>query len=786
MAEEIVTIFKADSKQYEESLKTQIALVTQKATVEAKTANKEKANLTEAETAAKKRVTFIKEEIQDLDELKKRRALASNPKDIEEYNKRISETEKRIKTVKGATDEAADATSRFGKIGQDAFGLLDKITLGLAGKFKKLIGTVASVTKGMSGLKAAIVATGIGALLLIVGGLVSAFTATQKGADTLGKAMAGLGGGFSNLRKEIGLLIINIGENNDFWKKFITRVIDTQGVLGALISIYREGAVVSMELFERTKLLELKTAALGLASEKTKSKIKALNLIGTDTTKTFKEREEAIIKAIELDETLLNGKIRLAREELKTARLVAIASKGGENERDSLIAVFHASTELYKLQQESLELQTTLNIRLNEIKKQERLADEKTAAEELARIKAEEAAKIALFELNARLIEEAANNEIVELDILLAQKKIDQEQYAKESVAIEAIRLEQIARLYGEDSDEYKQALLDKLAAEQAYSDETDAIFKEFFDEGDRIENIRLNKRDETRKKQAKLDEDAAELKKQQDEDAFDSGLELAGELGSILEEGSANRIAAIEQESEARQQAGDQELNRLYSELAVAQGADQARILSAIQVQRNLLKIQTEADAESLRKEKQRAKNFKRIQLVTTTIQEAVAIGRGFAELGPIGGPIAAVGLAIKFAALLATIESQEFAKGTDYVKAANSSQGRKVDDVPAMLTVGEAVIPVDKNKKHKGLVASIIGGNSDDFINRNYILPKIQAEIMNKGGVDVDSINLSNKWNDQNIVSWQRKQIEVERSGVKQIVTAIQSNKRHSRDVA
>jgi hypothetical protein len=55
-----------------------------------------------------------------------------------------------------------------------------------------------------------------------------------------------------------------------------------------------------------------------------------------------------------------------------------------------------------------------------------------------------------------------------------------------------------------------------------------------------------------------------------------------------------------------------------------------------------------------------------------------------------------------------------------------------------------------------------------------------------MNKGGVDVDSINLSNKWNDQNIVSWQRKQIEAERSGVKQIVTAIQSNKRHSRDVA
>jgi tetrahydromethanopterin S-methyltransferase subunit G len=674
MAEEIVTIFKADSKQYEESLKTQIALVTQKATVEAETANKEKANLTEAETAAKKRVTFIKEEIQDLDELKKRRALASNPKDIEEYNKRISETEKRIKTVKGVTEEAAEATNRFGKIGQDAFGLLDKLTFGLAGKMKNLIVSVAGVTKGMNFLKTALISSGIGAIVVAIGTLVAYFTQTQKGADLLSRAMKGLGaamGPIIKLAADIGEDLIKAFENpeeaiiklGESIQQFLLNRIEDflSGIkgLGDSLSLlfegeYKEAAKAAGKAFidlttslnplagvikdneeELRKLggamadagyeadqielayQRLRDAEIELNIERAKSRasIKELNLLGEDTTKSVEERTEAITKAITIEQGLLKKQKEGALERIELIKREN-ALRTDPTDLHAREALAEAEIALAAIVEQSLELQTTLNNRLNKL-------NEKAAADKLASTKA-------LLELNARLIEEAANNEIVELDILLAQKKIDQEQYAKESVAIEAIRLEQIARLYGEDSDEYKQALLDKLAAEQAYSDETDAIFKEFFDEGDRIENIRLNKRDETRKKQAKLDEDAAELKKQQDEDAFDSGLELAGELGSILEEGSANRIAAIEQESEARQQAGDQELNRLYSELAVAQGADQARILSAIQVQRDLLKIQTEADAESLQKEKQRAKNFKRIQLVTTTIQEAVAIGRG------------------------------------------------------------------------------------------------------------------------------------------------------------
>lgn len=49
-----------------------------------------------------------------------------------------------------------------------------------------------------------------------------------------------------------------------------------------------------------------------------------------------------------------------------------------------------------------------------------------------------------------------------------------------------------------------------------------------------------------------------------------------------------------------------------------------------------------------------------------------------------------------------------QEFAEGTKYVERGDNPKG--VDTVPARLTEGEGVIPVDRNKKYSGLVSAII----------------------------------------------------------------------------
>ncbi len=63
------------------------------------------------QTAAQKRERFIKEEIQDLNELRQRRKQAYTVKEIDAYNKRIAETKKRVDTLKTASGKLKKETS---------------------------------------------------------------------------------------------------------------------------------------------------------------------------------------------------------------------------------------------------------------------------------------------------------------------------------------------------------------------------------------------------------------------------------------------------------------------------------------------------------------------------------------------------------------------------------------------------------------------------------------------------------------------------------------------------
>jgi len=73
----------------------------QKITNSSKQANNQ--ILSDEQKAHNKRVQFIKEETQDLAELQKRKKLAYSPEEISQYNKRIAETQQRIKTLSGET-----------------------------------------------------------------------------------------------------------------------------------------------------------------------------------------------------------------------------------------------------------------------------------------------------------------------------------------------------------------------------------------------------------------------------------------------------------------------------------------------------------------------------------------------------------------------------------------------------------------------------------------------------------------------------------------------------------
>lgn len=70
---------------------------------------------------------------------------------------------------------------------------IDKMTGGAITAFKSIVAGAKSGTAAMFTLKGAIAATGIGALVIAVGSLVTYFTQTQRGADLLNQAFETIG-----------------------------------------------------------------------------------------------------------------------------------------------------------------------------------------------------------------------------------------------------------------------------------------------------------------------------------------------------------------------------------------------------------------------------------------------------------------------------------------------------------------------------------------------------------------------------------------------------------------
>ena len=91
-------------------------------------------------------------------------------------NKGVKEVEKLNKEISNTSKESANASKS-----------LDGFTGGAVSKFKGLKGSIGSVVKGFKSLKFAILASGIGALLLAVVSVGKAFTSSEEGQNKFAK-----------------------------------------------------------------------------------------------------------------------------------------------------------------------------------------------------------------------------------------------------------------------------------------------------------------------------------------------------------------------------------------------------------------------------------------------------------------------------------------------------------------------------------------------------------------------------------------------------------------------
>ena len=113
-----------------------------------------------------------------------------------------------VNAVDDATKETTASTKDMKESQSQAFNALDKATGGAVSGMKSLAAGISTAVKGLFTMRGAIIATGVGALLVAITSLVSYFTKTERGAQTLRVATAALGA----VLGEISDVAVRIGE----------------------------------------------------------------------------------------------------------------------------------------------------------------------------------------------------------------------------------------------------------------------------------------------------------------------------------------------------------------------------------------------------------------------------------------------------------------------------------------------------------------------------------------------------------------------------------------------
>ena len=116
------------------------------------------------------------------------------------------------KSIEGVNKEVQDTNESSAEL----TGQLDTLTGGAISKFKGLKGTLGNVVKSFKSLRVAIIATGIGALLIAVVALGQAFTRSEEGQNKFAKILGIIGsvtGNLLDLLADLGESIISAFEN---------------------------------------------------------------------------------------------------------------------------------------------------------------------------------------------------------------------------------------------------------------------------------------------------------------------------------------------------------------------------------------------------------------------------------------------------------------------------------------------------------------------------------------------------------------------------------------------
>ena len=135
---------------------------------------------------------------------------------VKELTTELNAAAKAADKLDDSLEDTADAADDVGEASKQMSGGLDKMSGGLITMFKGAVKGAKTFVMGLKTLKGAMIATGVGALVVAVGSLVSYFTKTKKGAEMLEIATAALGvvmGKLFDTFSSLGEIIVGVFTN---------------------------------------------------------------------------------------------------------------------------------------------------------------------------------------------------------------------------------------------------------------------------------------------------------------------------------------------------------------------------------------------------------------------------------------------------------------------------------------------------------------------------------------------------------------------------------------------
>ena len=329
----------------------------------------------------------------------------------------------------------AEVKSNIGEVSKDAGSL--------AGEFKIMGVSLNTVKAGFKSvattakasfatIRAGIMSTGIGALLIAVTSLISYFTNTKRGADKLSQTFTAMGAVVDVLTDRLS----KVGEAISFVfsGEFRKAGEALKGTFAGITEEIKEEVAAMVALKKRTQELRDADNEFMVQKAATRQEIERARLVAEDETKSAKERLDNLKKALELEAETTQQELVLAKERMEIQKQEMLLS---ENMAEDEAELARLKVALIETETASIKMRRRVVTEVNALER-EILAEEKARAKELEDIEIAKQAKLAEIQKAAeKAAEEARKKELAEAKRIADEKVRLEEEAAKEKLRIE-------------------------------------------------------------------------------------------------------------------------------------------------------------------------------------------------------------------------------------------------------------------------------------------------------------------------------------------------------------